>query len=685
MKRLLILCCLSATLLSCQQESQQNSESKSYASDLSDQAGKLSKTFLYLSEGDRVVQRECQVAAPSGVADCSIVRASKSLSEFKAAVEADIQLSLTRLRSGLESLKRDRQQIGVRKADREREISDLKLKLSQLPPSNSSGANGGGFTAQALQFAKQQREGVKAQIAATRDPSLLAELQEVLRQFDIKIAELEAKLGGNSPNSAARTDLLKKIAEAEGSLVQISADLLGLDLKIKTSESSVATANEELNLRDAMLDKLKQSIVFDARESSRALPAAEKQLISRFHKLFTVTTPDCSEKAIDTLKELAIGSPAVYASPEAQVGGPLSFGEVLKPLLGGNPNPREVEDFIRAWANQWSAEFKNANGDRAAARPGFMQAIEQWKNASIARGVDGLDLRIAPFRLMGITNRFDVRNPLIPGDAGEARMVYAMLENPSDRPQDDGQTVRPFSLIFEYKVAVQSDDQLREWLSLWHELSSLECRPGNCAPFMNKLTTITKMFTHKQGPLLRSSLGQLRTNEIAFGNPWELREFNITNEGARSRLIQVDAKRTPEARVNNSNELANFVSGISKENLIANNYEIPISMRSVKAQVQNANPEWKVAIDSERAKIFNLNTCNGCHSSDQAVIDGFYHISPFQKLGADAMSNFMKKEDLPRRASVLRPFLKAAECTSGTPFDARLASDRNRMLSRPVH
>ncbi|RYZ72471.1 MAG: hypothetical protein EOP09_03165, partial [Proteobacteria bacterium] len=118
MKRLLILCCLSTSLVSCQEESQQNSESKAYASDLSDQAGKLSKTFLYLSEGDRVVQRECQVAAPRGISDCSVVRASKNLTEFKAAVEGDIQLSLTRLKTALETLRRDRQQVALRKTDR---------------------------------------------------------------------------------------------------------------------------------------------------------------------------------------------------------------------------------------------------------------------------------------------------------------------------------------------------------------------------------------------------------------------------------------------------------------------------------------------------------------------------------------------------------------------------------------
>lgn len=686
MKRLIILGCLSVPLLSCRDSAQQNSDTKMYGSNLSDQSGKLPKTFLYLSEGSRIIQRECQSTSPKSVSDCAVLRSSRSESDFRVAVEQDIDLSLKRLTSALETLKGDRAQVQTRKADREREIQDLKSQLARLPPPSRGGASADPFTAQALAFAKQQRDMVKQQIANSSDPKFVLQLQEALKGFDIKIAELEAKVsGGGDPNSVLRADLQKRIRSAESLLSEANVDLVGLAAKIKAAETSESVAKEEKKIKDQVLAKLKQSIIFDATEASNALPQAEKQLVSRFHKLFTAGTPDCTEPKIDVMKELAIGQAPVYASSEAHVGGSFSFGEVLKPLLGGNPNPKQVEDFMRAWVTQWTVEFRTASGDLAAPRPQFMNVIDQWKNASAARGIDGLDLRLAPFRLMGITNRFDLRNPLVPGDAGEARMVYAMTDTPSDRPQDEGTNVKPFSLIFEYKVSALNDNEVPRWLNLWHELGSLPCTQADCRQYVQKLASITRMFTKKEGNIIRSSLGQLRTNEIAFGNPWELREFNVTNAGANSRLVQVDTKRTPQQSVNDSNQLAQFVNGISLQNLIQNNYEIPTGMRSAKAQVLGSNPEWKVAVDSEKARVFNLNTCNGCHSGDEKVIDGFYHISPFQKLGSDSMSAFMKNTDLPRRANVMKPFLRKAECLAGTPFDARLANEAGRMLSRPVH
>ena len=686
MKRFMIFYCLSAAAVSCNNESQQSSDVKSYASDLSGTTGKLAKTFLYLSEAGQIVQRECQVAAPRSAADCSKVRSTRGADDFRQAVKKDIELSQSRLNQGLESLNKDRSQILGRKTDFERQVSDLKGQLDRLGPI-PSGSNPGGFLGQALDFARTERDKLKAQLAVTSDPTLRTQMQEALQNFDIQIAQLEAQAGGsgNDPNAAARADLNKRLTVTKQSLDAANADLSGLDDKIAASKAQQTIAGEELRTLDSAMERLKQSVVFDARGTSNTLPSAEKQLVSRFHKLFTEKTPDCNQRSIDGLKELAIGNPAVFTSREAQVGGAWHFGEVLKPLLGGNPNPKQVETFVRAWVSQWQTEFRSSNGDRAAARPDFMGVVDRWKNASGARGIDGLDLRIAPFRLIGITNRFDLRNPLVSGSAGESRLVYGLLEEPTERPQNQGLTVKPFTMIFEYKVAVASDNDLSKWLNLWHDLGTLNCSESNCNAYTDKLSSITRMFTKKEGTLLRSSLGQVRSNEIAFGSPWEQREFNISNAGVNSRLQQVDPKRTPAQSVNNSQQLADFVNSISLENIKSSNYEIPNNMRAAKAQVFGANPEWKVAVDSDRARAFNLNTCNGCHSSDQAVIDGFYHVSPFQGLGVASMSSHLKDQELPRRAKIMAPFLVAPECSAGMPFDARLAAEGQRMLSRPVH
>ena len=82
-----------------------------FASNLSDQAGKLAKTFLYLSEAGMVVQRECAATAPKTIKDCGIVRSSQSEAAFSQAVDEDIKISLTRLQAALTSLKKDRTEV----------------------------------------------------------------------------------------------------------------------------------------------------------------------------------------------------------------------------------------------------------------------------------------------------------------------------------------------------------------------------------------------------------------------------------------------------------------------------------------------------------------------------------------------------------------------------------------------
>ncbi len=671
-------------LSACSVDHQQNSKTQSIASNLSDKDGRLDKTFLYALDGDNVRQKECQVAQPQGPQDCAVQRTSKKLTAFRSELDADINLSRSRLDQALSALKQDQANLNQRRSELNIQIQDLQQKINQ-GPGNPSGEDPAVLRS-ALKFAEGEREKIRVQLQNARDPAMIAQLQSILQAFDAQIIDLKARLAAAQGGNVSA--LKKQLEQAQASLLQVNTDLNGLASKIQSAESQKAVVTEETRILAATLDKLKLNVVFDARDASFNATQAEKQLSSRFHKLFQVTGPDCTPPSIDGLKELAVGQGAALTSREAQVGGAWHFGEIVRQLLGGNPTPAQVEAFFRNWIQNWQVETRIASGDSAAARPEFAGVIDSWKQASEARGVNGLDLRLAPFRLIGITNRLDLRNPLVAGDAGEARLAYALLDQSTDRPQDNGLTTRPFTLIFEFKVSVGADSQLNNWAGFWHELKSLPCSASGCDAYVTRLAQITKMFTHRnQTGFVKGQLGQARTNEIAFGNPWEQREFNLQPAlgGANARLIPVDVKKTPKQSMNNSRELNQFVSSLSLDSIIKNNYDIPANLRGAKAQVIGGQPEWQIAGDAAKAKAFNLNTCNGCHSSDEDVIDGFYHISPFQALGQASMSSFLKQEELPRRAKLLASFLVAPSCQTGTPLDARMALDAQRSLSRPVH
>ncbi|WP_141732689.1 hypothetical protein [Oligoflexus tunisiensis] len=685
MKKLPVLLSVLGLWTACSDNQPTDSHVQSIATNLSDKEGKLARTFLYLLEGDTVRQRECQVAAPRGVQDCGTLRASRKLNVFRSELEADITLSRNRVNESLETLHRDQDTLQERQASLTTQIQNLQKQINQ-GGGTPSGENVAELQA-ALRFAESEREKIRQQLVQARNPAQIAQLKGILASFDKQIVELKDRIAAAQGDGNV-SELKKALADAQASLNQVNSDLAGLKTKIQEAEAQRVVIDEEARILNATLNKLNQALVFDARDVSFNASQAEKQLSSRFHKLFQASGPDCTPPSIQAMKELAVGEAAVFRSREAQVGGSWHIGEIVKQLLGGNPTPTQVDAFFGNWVQNWQAETRFTSGDTARARPDFIQVLTEWREASDARGVEGLDLSIAPFRLIGITNRLDLRNPLVAGDAGEARLAFALLERTTDRPQDAGVNARPFTLIFEYKISVGSDSEISRWAQLWHELGSQPCSASSCDAYVGRLAQITRMFTHRnQGGFVQARLSQARTNEIAFGDPWELREFTLQPAAgsANARLIQVDVKKTPKEAVNNSAELNRFVSGISLDNLIRNNYDIPANMKGAKAQVANNGPQWTVNGDAEKARVFNLNTCNGCHSSDQNVIDGFYHISPFQPFGQAAMSGHLKNDDMPRRVTHLGSFLVDPSCQAGTPFDARLSADAPRMLSRPVH
>ena len=144
--------------------------------------------------------------------------------------------------------------------------------------------------------------------------------------------------------------------------------------------------------------------------------------------------------------------------------GPWSFGHLMTEIANHPTYPTPPEVMVEQWLLQWTAP-QTINGFTAAARGPINSWINDWRTAS---GGGPLDLSIAPFRLLAILSRVDLREStggtLGPfANAGEARFVFGAVVPPSwpsagsfPGPSVGGCQMLPFTVIFEYKVPQHS-------------------------------------------------------------------------------------------------------------------------------------------------------------------------------------------------------------------------------------
>lgn len=129
------------------------------------------------------------------------------------------------------------------------------------------------------------------------------------------------------------------------------------------------------------------------------------------------------------------------------------------------------------------------------------------------------------------------------------------------------------TVIFEFSLPASDDTSLMRWVDDWHELGEYE--PGTPA-YDRRLARITQRFTDRGRGGDRpngSALNQIRTNEIALGSPWELREFRIDAETGLPR--QATVAETPDLLVHNdTHELAKLLNSRSKS-ILSGDFSLP--------------------------------------------------------------------------------------------------------------
>jgi hypothetical protein len=298
-----------------------------------------------------------------------------------------------------------------------------------------------------------------------------------------------------------------------------------------------------------------------------------------------------------------------------------TFGHLMRDMA---PTPEQGPAFTERVFQTWLTD-QPLNGFIVPARPAMQQTLlDVWPRTSNGE----LDLDHPPLRLQAIVNRVDLRD-LAHGSAGEGRFVFGV--------NGFGGFPLQFTVILEYNLPAQTEQDVQDWANLWHSLSS---HPFPSEEYNAALEAITRRFAGRNaspGSVNGSAIASFRTNEFVLGPVWELREFELASSGF---LQEIPVHETPDLSFNGSRVFADFVN----QNADAIKAELAgFSGNTVPAQFEGLNfragsafngtffPDivsWFAPgiVDSDARFHASINTCNGCHGPDTGT--QFLQVTP---------------------------------------------------------
>lgn len=361
-----------------------------------------------------------------------------------------------------------------------------------------------------------------------------------------------------------------------------------------------------------------------------------------------------------------------------------NFGYLLS-KLSGSPSTF-AKNWLSAWigprtVNGLSVASPTVGGDDGQLHTVPGDLLQGWQTASNS---NTLAMSKAPFRLLAIVNRFDLRTNVFfgPNYAGELRFVFTPLSYQLPREPDGSCAVMsvpglanfpgqdPDTVILEYKVSLSNQAAIRTWATQWRDLGRQAwSTSGELSTYLSKLETITQSIVNKGA----GALHRIRTNEAttSFG-PWHLREFEIKN----GQLVPVTVKQTPDlAGLNESKALAQFIlqnyDAILRRDYFDGRALMPdkfpdnlftfLGAESLNITTSGndegtgANRVWQPfagtldytnANDVQARHLFALGTCNGCHGFETRDPSGtppefFAHIMPRKRADRSQLSSFL--------------------------------------------
>lgn len=328
--------------------------------------------------------------------------------------------------------------------------------------------------------------------------------------------------------------------------------------------------------------------------------------------------------------------------------GPWSFKSLMVAMAQEqNIDPRV---FVHDWLSRWLPPSEMVNGETIPHR-GFgmeteiLDQMPSWEDVEMMNDPTELDLDELPFRLLAIVNRLDLGGSSIygPGSPAETRFVFGLLEN-ADNPVTCQPHPLGMSVIFEYKdtprTCSERKERAKDWLALCdHTLGSVA--------YNDALQGITDDVT------VKGRLNQLRTNDVAMGAQWQMREFVIeTDVGSpeKGQLVPDTLKQSPSDSHNGTTLLRDWVND-NENALLRESHTVPLEYSSTPFRASHTNylPSTHFDIpDAHNANArrnMSFNTCAGCHAAealDPGLGESFYHVDPRTPMGQEAkLSRFM--------------------------------------------
>jgi hypothetical protein len=313
-----------------------------------------------------------------------------------------------------------------------------------------------------------------------------------------------------------------------------------------------------------------------------------------------------------------------------------TFGYLMKQMAG----PVDPSDLVENWLRRWLVN-QTINGFTVPARPNMNAVIAGWPKLASGK----LDLDRSPMKLLAIVNRIDLAKNVgyAPSGEAEGRFVFQLMN-----PDCSADPSRPFLVILEYGVPINTCSGLRNWAKKWKALSFLT--PGTAA-YNNQLDALTDVFTKAgaaPGNPNGSALNQLRTNEFKLASPWELREFQLLPQKITlpwGPVITLPPQLLPATVVNTPDDVTyNGVLGGPREAdlakwinanrpaVVTDSHSVPITypFAPFGPYRGGAAPNgfdfwnatgilgWGAHTPSDVRHHFSLNTCDACHGRETA-------------------------------------------------------------------
>jgi len=313
------------------------------------------------------------------------------------------------------------------------------------------------------------------------------------------------------------------------------------------------------------------------------------------------------------------------------------------------------------WMNTWNTTV-SINGQSVQALKG-RDVLNAWHQ--FAGSNTTLPLQKAPFRLLSIVNRIDLRKHRPFGEplGGEIRFIFGIYSPDPGGPacplpqfaMDPNSTI-----IVEYSPNKADENQVKDLATRWRNLRNL-----TGSAYLSALQVLTEEVINS-GKLLH-----IRTNEFpqspatpAEPDGWNMAEFAPDSHGVLRRTI-LEQSPTMALSGGTSTLLGNFIWQ-NRDPLFANafdfeltgsgpqdpigEYVVPDKFAGTNTWFRGSINEMGIANDDDfwnaptpsgadgltfvQARFrFSIGTCRGCHGRDTAT--GFNHVAPAQ-LGQEA-------------------------------------------------